>query len=90
MQVFFALVILTGSWGICLGITRAQLRPTPAWRKAGNRSSLKNLCLIARPSPSRLTLPASVKKRHKQDFRAKTIKNDFYFACNYKIKTTFA
>lgn len=35
-------------------------------------------------------LPASVKKQHKQDFRDKTIENDFYFACDYKIKTIFA
>jgi hypothetical protein len=43
---------------------------------------------LLRQAPKRL--PASVKKQHKQDFRVKIIKNNFYFACNYKIKTTFA
>jgi len=63
---FFALVILTGSWGICLEPARAPLRPTLARQKVGNPSSLKNLCQLACPSPSRLTLPAVLKRQQNE------------------------
>jgi len=48
MQVFFALVILTGfSW--VFGLFLVQLRPTTAWQKAGLRASMLDLCSACPP-----------------------------------------
>ncbi len=55
MQVFFAFVILTGLVG-GFGVYRVQLRPTPAWQKAGIRASGIDLYFTSRPSPSRWAL----------------------------------
>lgn len=60
MQVFFALVILTVSWSFCLGLMRAQLRPTSAWQKAGIGALRRNRFATSRPLPSRWALWASI------------------------------
>lgn len=60
-----------------------KLRSLRSLRPSGKLPSAT--CFIAGP------LPASVKKKqHRQDFRNKITKKDFYFAFYFKIKLTFA